>query len=85
MHGTTFGGGPLHAASLWNFFDILVNNADARDYAKLGSYFRMRLTELAQKHSFIKEVRGYGLMIGVGEWHLFLASRSCWTPWPKAC
>ena len=25
----------------------------------------MRLTELAKKHSFIKEVRGFGLMIGV--------------------
>ena len=31
----------------------------------VGSYFRMRLTELAQKHKFIKEVRGAGLMIGV--------------------
>jgi acetylornithine/succinyldiaminopimelate/putrescine aminotransferase len=31
----------------------------------MGSYFRMRLTELARKYSFIKEVRGYGLMIGV--------------------
>jgi acetylornithine/succinyldiaminopimelate/putrescine aminotransferase len=25
----------------------------------------MRLTELTRRHSFIKEVRGYGLMIGV--------------------
>ena len=32
----------------------------------VGGYFRMRLTELMQKHSrFIKEVRGQGLMIGV--------------------
>jgi len=31
----------------------------------VGSYFRMRLTELSRRHSFIKEVRGVGLMIGV--------------------
>jgi 4-aminobutyrate aminotransferase-like enzyme len=31
----------------------------------VGSYFRMRLTELAKRFSFIKEIRGEGLMIGV--------------------
>jgi acetylornithine/N-succinyldiaminopimelate aminotransferase len=31
----------------------------------VGSYFRMRLTDLAKKYSFIKEIRGVGLMIGV--------------------
>jgi acetylornithine/N-succinyldiaminopimelate aminotransferase len=31
----------------------------------VGGYFREELNGLAQKHSFIKEVRGSGLMIGV--------------------
>jgi acetylornithine/succinyldiaminopimelate/putrescine aminotransferase len=31
----------------------------------MGGYFRMRLTELARKYSFIKEIRGFGLMIGM--------------------
>ena len=31
----------------------------------VGGYFRMRLTELARQYSFIKEIRGPGLMIGV--------------------
>jgi acetylornithine/N-succinyldiaminopimelate aminotransferase len=63
MHGTTFGGGPLACRVALEFFDILDGLMPA--ITQTGSYFRMRLTELAQKHSFIKEVRGYGLMIGV--------------------
>ena len=31
----------------------------------VGGYFRMRLTELARQFTFIKEIRGQGLMIGV--------------------
>jgi predicted acetylornithine/succinylornithine family transaminase len=63
MHGTTFGGGPLACRVALEFFDILDTLLPA--ITQTGSYFRMRLTELAQKHSFIKEVRGCGLMIGV--------------------
>jgi acetylornithine/N-succinyldiaminopimelate aminotransferase len=63
MHGTTFGGGPLACRVALEFFDILDGLMPA--ITQTGSYFRTRLTELAQKHSFIKEVRGYGLMIGV--------------------
>jgi acetylornithine/N-succinyldiaminopimelate aminotransferase len=63
MHGTTFGGGPLACRVALEFFDIL--DTLMASITQTGSYFRMRLTELARKHSFIKEVRGYGLMIGV--------------------
>jgi acetylornithine/succinyldiaminopimelate/putrescine aminotransferase len=31
----------------------------------VGGYFHVKLNELARKHSFIKEVRGFGLMLGV--------------------
>ncbi len=63
MHGTTFGGGPLGCRVALEFFDILDTLMPA--ITQTGSYFRMRLTDLAKKYSFIKEVRGYGLMIGV--------------------
>lgn len=63
MHGTTFGGGPLACRVALEFFDIL--DTLLPNITQTGSYFRMRLTELAKKHSFIKEVRGCGLMIGV--------------------
>jgi acetylornithine/N-succinyldiaminopimelate aminotransferase len=63
MHGTTFGGGPLACRIALEFFDIL--DTLLPNITQTGSYFRMRLTELAKKHSFIKDVRGYGLMIGM--------------------
>jgi len=62
-HGTTYGGGPLACRVALEFFDIL--DTLLPQITSVGSYFRMRLTELAQRYSFIKEVRGVGLMIGV--------------------
>ena len=32
---------------------------------EVGGYFHVLLNELARKHSFVKEVRGFGLMLGV--------------------
>jgi acetylornithine/N-succinyldiaminopimelate aminotransferase len=63
QHGTTFGGGPLVCRAGLEFFDILDELLPR--ISKVGSYFRMRLTELSRRYSFIKEVRGVGLMIGV--------------------
>jgi acetylornithine/N-succinyldiaminopimelate aminotransferase len=63
MHGTTFGGGALACRVALEFFDVLETLLP--NITSTGSYFRMRLTELTKRHGFIKEVRGYGLMIGV--------------------
>ena len=63
MHGSTYGGGPLACRVALEFFDILDELLPA--IQRVGGYFRMRLTELAGKYSFIKEIRGHGLMIGV--------------------
>jgi len=63
MHGSTYGGGPLACRVALEFFDIL--DTLLPRITEVGSYFRMRLTELAKHYSFIKEVRGFGLMIGV--------------------
>ncbi len=63
MHGTTYGGGPLVCRVALEFFDILDELLPSIN--SVGGYFRMRLTELMQRFSFIKEVRGQGLMIGV--------------------
>jgi len=62
-HGTTYGGGPLACRVALEFFDIL--DTLLPQITNVGSYFRMRLTELARRYSFIKEVRGVGMMIGV--------------------
>jgi len=63
QHGTTYGGGPLACRVALEFFDIL--DTLLPSISEVGSYFRMRLTELSKKYSFIKEVRGVGMMIGV--------------------
>ncbi len=62
-HGTTFGGNPLACRVALEFFDIL--DSLLPHITNVGSYFRMRLTEMQRKYSFIREVRGVGLMIGV--------------------
>jgi predicted acetylornithine/succinylornithine family transaminase len=63
MHGTTFGGGPLACRVALEFLDILDELLPA--IQRVGAYFKDSLQELARKHSFVKEVRGSGLMLGV--------------------
>jgi predicted acetylornithine/succinylornithine family transaminase len=62
MHGSTYGGGPLACRVALEFFDILDELMPSIN--TVGGYFRMRLTEMMHEFSFIKEVRGHGLMIG---------------------
>ncbi len=63
MHGSTYGGGPLACRVALEFFDILDELLPS--IRAVGEYFRMKVTQLMQRFSFIKEVRGQGLMIGV--------------------
>jgi predicted acetylornithine/succinylornithine family transaminase len=63
MHGTTFGGGPLACRVALEFLDVLEELLPA--IQRVGGYFHVSLNELAQKHSFVKEVRGFGLMLGM--------------------
>ncbi len=62
MHGTTFGGGPLTCRVALEFLDILRDQL--MHIHHVGGCFRQELHELARHYSFIKEVRGFGLMIG---------------------
>lgn len=63
MHGSTFGGGALACRVALEFLDILEELLPS--IYRLGGSFRMQLAEMARHFSFIKEVRGRGLMIGV--------------------
>jgi len=63
MHGTTFGGGPLACRVALEFCEMLDELLPA--IQRTGGYFHVKLNELASKHAFVKEVRGFGLMIGV--------------------
>jgi predicted acetylornithine/succinylornithine family transaminase len=63
MHGTTFGGGPLACRVSLEFLDILDELLPA--IRRVGGYFKDSLEALARQHSFVREVRGCGLMLGV--------------------
>jgi acetylornithine/N-succinyldiaminopimelate aminotransferase len=63
MHGTTYGGGPLTTRVALEFYSILDELLPSIE--RVGSYFRSELRRLQTQFSFIKEVRGAGLMIGV--------------------
>jgi acetylornithine/succinyldiaminopimelate/putrescine aminotransferase len=63
QHGSTFGGGPLACRVAIEFLDIL--DGLLPQIEQTGNYFRMKLEELQKHYSFIQEVRGKGLMIGV--------------------
>ncbi len=63
MHGSTFGGNALAARVALEFFDVL--DGLLPQIARVGGYFRAQLQDLATRFDFIKEVRGYGLMVGV--------------------
>lgn len=63
MHGSTFGGGPLACRVALEALDIIEEKL--LHIHHVGGCFRMELQELARHFSFIKEVRGFGLMIGM--------------------
>jgi acetylornithine/N-succinyldiaminopimelate aminotransferase len=63
MHGSTFGGGPLACRVALEFMDILDELLPHID--QMGRYFRSQLSELQRQFSFLREVRGEGLMVGV--------------------
>jgi predicted acetylornithine/succinylornithine family transaminase len=62
MHGTTFGGGALACRVALEFCDILDELLPA--IQRVGGYFHVVLNDLARKYPVIKEVRGFGLMLG---------------------
>ena len=63
MHGSTFGGGALACRVALEFFDVLEELLPSIE--RVGVYFRSKLEELGRKYSFVKEVRGRGLMVGM--------------------
>jgi acetylornithine/N-succinyldiaminopimelate aminotransferase len=63
MHGSTFGGGALACRVGLEFLDILEELLPS--IRAVGGYFRERLEDLARKHACVKEVRAFGLMLGM--------------------
>jgi len=61
-HGSTFAGGPVACAAAQAVLDLVDDPALLREVRELGARLREGLEELAG----VREVRGRGLMVGVG-------------------
>lgn len=63
MHGSTFGGGPLACRAALEFLEILDELLPS--IRRVGVYFHEQLQALGAKFKFVREVRGFGLMLGM--------------------
>ena len=64
-HGSTYGGNLLACRAGLFFLDQLSNGGVLDHVARLGPWIESRLSQLAQKHPAIQEVRGRGVMWGL--------------------
>lgn len=65
MHAATFGGSPLASAAARETFKVIKEEKILSNVKKQGAYLVKKLEGLKKKFSFIKEIRGKGLMVGV--------------------
>ncbi len=65
-HATTFGGNPLAcSAAVAALETIMEDGILFEDCVRMGDYLIKGLKELKKEYSFIKEIRGKGLLIGM--------------------
>jgi acetylornithine/N-succinyldiaminopimelate aminotransferase len=65
-HATTFGGNPLGCAVALKVLEVIERDQLAENARELGRFINDELRRLIRKFSTVlKEVRGYGLMIGL--------------------
>jgi acetylornithine/N-succinyldiaminopimelate aminotransferase len=64
-HAATFGGNPLATRVGCVVIDTLVGDGILDNCQEMGAYLLERLLDLKKRYSFIRDVRGIGLIIGV--------------------
>lgn len=64
-HAATFGGNPLACAAALASFNVLTGDGFIDKAAKMGEYFRGKLSELADRFAVVQEVRGHGMMLAM--------------------
>lgn len=64
-HASTFGGNPLVSSAALAFLKVMEEENLVKKTEEIGEYFGKKLKELKAKYSFIKEIRGKGLMRGI--------------------
>jgi acetylornithine aminotransferase len=65
-HGSTFGGNPLMSAAALAAVRTLLEEGLLDQAMSRGAYLTMKLNQLKARYPFVLEVRGIGLMIGMG-------------------
>ena len=64
-HGTTYGGNPFVCAAVSKVFDLYEKEQIVDHVKKIGGYLEKKLNTLVEKHDFLKERRGKGLIQGL--------------------
>ncbi len=64
-HATTFGGTPLVTAVSKAVLKSLLEDGWLDNCRDMGNYLKEKMEDLARKYSFVKEVRGLGLILGM--------------------
>ncbi len=64
-HASTFGGNPLACAAALAAMRTMLEDGVVKNCAQVGAYLKDKLLALQQKYSFIREVRGLGLLLGM--------------------
>jgi 4-aminobutyrate aminotransferase len=77
---STFGGNPLSTAGALANLDYLLSRDLQGNALKIGHLFFERLRPLAERHAYVAEVRGKGLMLAIE----LCRPDGQLTPWPEA-
>ena len=64
-HASTFGGSPLACSAALAVIETIEKEHLLENVKRMGEYLRKKLEDLKKKYSFIKEIRGLGLMFGL--------------------
>ena len=64
-HATTFGGTPIVTAVALEVVKTMEREDIPAQCEMVGSYFKKELQSLQEKHPFIRDIRGLGLLIGM--------------------
>ncbi|HOP85673.1 MAG TPA: aspartate aminotransferase family protein [Syntrophorhabdaceae bacterium] len=64
-HASTFGGNPLATSAVVATINTIVDEDIIKHCESMGKYLREGLTRLKERFSFILDIRGMGLIIGI--------------------
>ncbi|MDR2163853.1 MAG: aminotransferase class III-fold pyridoxal phosphate-dependent enzyme [Clostridiales Family XIII bacterium] len=63
--GYSWSGNPLGAAVQLAAYGYLTRNKLVENCARMGTYLKKRITEIAERHPTFGDIRGRGLMVGI--------------------